>query len=547
MIQNLIDRYRMTKLDQLDWITRNRLLMKDAIQEISKNELTPSNKDKQLKILFWGVMPWERGGVEHMLATAMRARGHKVFGAQCSGEMSACSMESILYPRPDCKTCTQRHGRLLDIWGLNAHYQGTNQYLSPIEHQQICDLVDGMNDDDLVHFQHEGLPIGLLAKNDLAQYFFKLVDLKDPEVKTYYRRAIKGVSQFATAARKALEAIKPDRAVVTSGRTVAFTAFYQLCRQLNIPITTWDESIGGLGAFIFAKNSYAVNYDKPEAWAKIAKEPLTDEELQFNHQFFKNTAKGQFGRHTYYNNPIEDHQEILTRLKLRPDLPLTVLLTNLTWDTSALGKDVAFDSMIDWLTESIEFFKEHPERQLVIRTHPGEGHLAAYAKGCESVGDILKHKYPVLPPNIAVVAGKEEISSHQLAEMATTIGVYTTSVGLEMAMRGRRVLVCGLSHYRGKGFTVDVVDKADYFMEILNQGQVNLDISEAQMNLAHKYAYFFIVRTEVYLDEFNIQDRHQYRIENPKAFLAGESKRWDELCRNVEEMGDYVDCTGYVV
>ena len=542
MIKNLLDRYRMTKLDQLDWITRNRLIMKDVIQ-LEQGKKDGSKHPQSLKILCWGVMPWERGGVEHMLATALRARGHQVFGAQCSGGMSACSMESILYPRPDCETCTQRHRRLLDIWGLNGLYQGTSQYLSKKDQQEISELVESLPEGELVEFQFEGLPVGLLAKNDLAQYFFKLVDLGDPEVKTYYRRALKGLCQFASAARKALDTIKPDRAIVTSGRTVAFTAFYQLCRQRNIPITTWDESIGGLGAFIFAKNSYAVDYDKPEAWAKISKEALTDEELQFNHQFFKNTAKGQFGRHRYYDNPIEDHQEILSHLGLRSEVPITVLLTNLTWDTSALGKDIAFESMIHWLVESIEFFSHHADRQLVIRTHPGEGHLATYARGCESVESILRHHFPQLPKNIVIVSGKEEISSHQLAEMATTIGVYTTSVGLEMAMRGRKVLVCGKSHYRGKGFTVDIGSKEEYFQEILSQE--TLEISEAQMRLAHKYAYFFIVRTEVYLDEFNIEDRHQYRIDNPKAFLAGESQRWDELCRNVEEMGDYVDCTGY--
>jgi disulfide oxidoreductase YuzD len=211
-----------------------------------------------------------------------------------------------------------------------------------------------------------------------------------------------------------------------------------------------------------------------------------------------------------------------------------------------LGKNIVYDDMIHWLKDSIEFFMNQPEKQLVVRTHPGEGHLAAYASGCESVAELLNRQYPNLPNNIKIVSGKEEISSHQLAEMAKTIVVYTTSVGLEMALRGRRVLVVGKSHYRNKGFTVDLETKDEYYKEIMNQDQNDSKTSEEQIKLANKYAYYFIVRTETYLDEFNIEDRHQYQIIDPEHFLPGKSVRWDNLCNNLENQGDYVDCTGYI-
>jgi len=40
--------------------------------------------------------------------------------------------------------------------------------------------------------------------------------------------------------------------------------------------------------------------------------------------------------------------------------------------------------------------------------------------------------------------------------------VYTTTVGLEMAMSGLPVIVVGQTHYRGKGFSIDPENWEDY-------------------------------------------------------------------------------------
>ena len=44
---------------------------------------------------------------------------------------------------------------------------------------------------------------------------------------------------------------------------------------------------------------------------------------------------------------------------------------------------------------------------------------------------------------------------HDLVETAGLGLVYTTTVGLEMAMSGVPVIVIGQTHYRGKGFSLD--------------------------------------------------------------------------------------------
>ena len=71
--------------------------------------------------------------------------------------------------------------------------------------------------------------------------------------------------------------------------------------------------------------------------------------------------------------------------------------------------------------------------------------------------------------------------------------VYTTTVGLEMAMRGLPVIVSGQTHYRGCGFTLDPDSWVKYYKTI---GRLLLDpqlyrLSRLQIELAWQYAYRF--------------------------------------------------------
>ncbi len=535
----------MGRLEQLDWITRNRLLMKSTLPKLEQSHRDWRDKPKRLKVVFWSPTSWERGGLDHMFATALRARGHEVVGMRCGGGMSACSMESVLFARPSCQYCQDRSQRQLDIWGLKDFYRS----LAPSDslRSNLKVKIEHLSPEALGNFEHLGLPVGALAKSDLPSYFMRLVDENDDDVLKIWRNTTLGLAEHLQVAADFLDREQPDRACLTSGRTTSHSGFYQLCRQRGIPVVTWDEAVGGLGSFIFALNDHAVNYHKPRAWEQLAQQALSEDEDHFVQYYFSKSSRGQFGRHTYYRSPITEKEAICRQLELDPSKPITVLLTNLTWDTSALDKAVFFESMIDWLLQTIEFYWERNHEALVIRTHPAEGHLEDYARGKESVARVLGRHYPKLPPHIKVISGHEEINSHVLCDMSTAIVVFTTTVGLEMAVKGRRVMSVGKSHYRAKGFTTDVESREAYFDMLADpQFRKSLFIDEKQVALAKKYAYYFILRTEAYLDEFDQRDRHSYKLPDPEAFLPGHSKRWDRLCESLEELQDFVDCTDFI-
>jgi capsule polysaccharide export protein KpsC/LpsZ len=159
-------------------------------------------------------------------------------------------------------------------------------------------------------------------------------------------------------------------------------------------------------------------------------------------------------------------------------------------DSLTLGRQVFSQNMTEWLQSTIRTFASRPDAQLVVRVHPGE----RYTKG-PSVADVIQQTIPELPENIRIVAASDPLNTYDLIEIADLGLVYTTTVGMEMAMSGVPVIVSGQTHYRGKGFTLDP-DSWDEYADLLGQvstqtGPARLDRSQVQLAWQYAYRFFF--------------------------------------------------------
>ena len=138
---------------------------------------------------------------------------------------------------------------------------------------------------------------------------------------------------------------------------------------------------------------------------------------------------------------------------------LVTLFSNLTWDSAVIGQGLAFEGIAEWVTATVEFFADRPDDQLVIRVHPAEVKLPG-KQTREPLEPILRRRFPELPPNVRLVPADDPESSYPLMAASDAVLVFTSTTGLEAAVRGRPVIVAGRTHYRERGFTVDVEDRA---------------------------------------------------------------------------------------
>ncbi len=199
--------------------------------------------------------------------------------------------------------------------------------------------------------------------------------------------------------------------------------------------------------------------------------------------------------------------------KLRAQLglnerPLVLISTNVIGDSLTLGRQAFTTGMTEWLERTLDYFATKSEIQVVIRVHPGE----ILTRGT-SVVDIVKKRLPELPAHMHLVGPREKINTYDIMQLTDLGMVYTTTVGMEMAMHGIPVLVTGLTHYRGRGFTKDPASWDEYFglLEKILKEPKKYRLSQAKIDLAWRYAYYFF-------------------FEFPRPFPWHLVRVWDDYC-----------------
>jgi len=157
-------------------------------------------------------------------------------------------------------------------------------------------------------------------------------------------------------------------------------------------------------------------------------------------------------------------------------------------DSLTLGRQVFSKTMTEWISRTVQYFLGRPDVQLVIRVHPGE----VLTRG-QSMVDVVRQVAPRLPEHIKLIKPKDKINTYDIVDVADLGLVYTTTVGMEMAMVGLPVLVAGDTHYRGRGFTYDTDSWVAYFKllgQIIEKPE-NFRLSRQQVETAWQYAYHF--------------------------------------------------------
>jgi hypothetical protein len=185
--------------------------------------------------------------------------------------------------------------------------------------------------------------------------------------------------------------------------------------------------------------------------------------------------------------------------------------------------------MEEWISRTVQYFAGRPDVQLVIRVHPGE--VLVHGTSMMDVVHQLLHR---LPEHIRLIGPKDKVNTYDLMEVADLGLVYTTTVGMEMAMMGVPVIVSGQTHYRAHGFTYDPDSWVTYF-KLLGQMLDNpklYQLSHAQIERALEYVYGFFFDFPRPFPWHLVRMWEDYKTRPLSAVLSPEGKEhWDATFR----------------
>ena len=417
---------------------------------------------------------------EALIGRSLKLSGAEVAHVTCGGGLPICDRVNTWEGPPmPCSSCTnyvnsslKAHGAKFSL--LSDQWGSTN-----------WPELDNMNLEDLKSVSYRGLPLGSLVEIPVKWFLLGETLEKDPLATSTYRMFLKSARAITDAAESAIDSFLPTQVLLLNGLFLFESIIWEICRSKNISVVTYERAFI-IDTFVFARDDAAGFYKMNDVWKSWSTQKLSlDEESRLD-QYLGDRQLGLRTSDDYWTN-VKAGKIRRTRSGRR-----AVLFTNLVWDSAVLGQDVAFESIVDWVVAAIEEFRDRPNDELIIRIHPAETKLSG-RESREGIEEEVRNRLTSLPENLIVIPSTDPTSSYDLMREADFGLVYSSTTGLEMVLTGKPVVVAAQTHYRDKGFTIDIDSNKDFSHAIEQLCQDPLAFTPNQQ-LVRRYAYLFFFR-----------------------------------------------------
>jgi hypothetical protein len=512
----------------LDRAYESNALALDSLTRLGRDLATDSQSRSPIieagtRVLVVSLRGWStHNAYELTIAHALHMRGAQVALLTCGGGMPACELgwARHAHPRP-CDRCAWltdkvlasaalEHYRLSEYlpWGSDARDAPARPSGRPGESARDASLVS----------------VAWLLK---ATRWEQIPD--GPEVARDFAVAAEGVE---SAAEQVFDKFEPNIVFLLNGLFGAECTIRGLALRRGVRAPTYEIAPRG-GALVFSQDTPAPDYDVDRLWTAVRERPLSTSQRSQTIDLLEDRARGVGAHESYYERPEDDPDELRRLLELSGRERLVSLFTNVTWDSATIGHDIGFASMFDWIEQAVRLAAER-ELVLVIRIHPAEGRWGTR----EAVQETIVSRLGEIPANVRFISAGEALSSYALLAISDLLLTYTTTVGLEAAARGKQVAVAGETHYRGRGFTVDISSPSE-LAHALDRAPTELPANSVE--LAMRYAHMFFFRAMIPFPLIEAQDGKVRRFpQSAAALLPGADPHLDWICERIldgEEFG----------
>ena len=453
--------------------------------------------------------------VESVLAVALTLRGANVEILLCDQFLPACQLTKIQKISPSELTFhgQQRLCNLCFKSGLTIYSDlklpilRYSHFVNSSHRDRAEKISRAVKFNDLKNYRFNGCAVGEHALAGCLRYYargdLKTEDYGEPILRKYLNAAILSVM----AMENILSNKKYDVVCFHHGIYVPQGLIGEMCRKKGIRVVNWNPAYRK-NCFIFShKDSYhhTMISEPTSAWKNIPWSVHSEKKID---KYLKNRWKGTYDWIWFHKTPKLKLSDISKESGIDFNKHSIGMLTNVMWDAQLHYPSNAFSNMLDWVIQTINYFKKRQDLQLIIRVHPAE--ITGAIPSRQLLTDEIKILFPKLPKNVYIIPPGSHISTYALMQQCDSILIYNTKTGIELSSMGLPVIVAGEAWIRGKGFSIDVNSPSDYF-KLLNRLPLQKKLSETQLLLAKKYAFHFFFRRMIALPF----------ITNPKRFEFG--------------------------
>jgi hypothetical protein len=480
--------------------------------------------------------------LESLLAVALTLRGAQVHVLLCDKELAACmntkfrkvtpdSIADGTFREPLCDVCVRRGSAFSEI-GLPIHPY--SEHLTPVDREEIRDIARSVSADQVPDYRYEGLAVGEHAYAGCLRYY-STANLEgqhrsDEVLERYFEAALATTKvMLGLTSRYDFAA-----ACFHHGIYVPQGLVGEVCRSRSVRVSTWNTAYRER-CFVFSHDDtyHHTLLDEPvSTWKDMNFTERHDRQIT---DYLKSRWLGSQDWIYFHDTPDDSLERLVQETGIDPDKPIIGMLTNVMWDAQLHYRQNAFPDMLEWILATVEYFRQRPDLQLLIRVHPAEVHGIQASR--QLVVDELERACSELPGNVFVIPPESNINTYAAMLRCNCVLIYGTKTGVELTSMRIPVIVAGEAWIRNKGLTIDVASREEYRAVLESLPLAESRLTEEQAREARKYAYHFFMRRMIPVTSITpTPDKKipfEVSIGSLKELLPGVDEGLDLICDGI--------------
>ena len=432
------------------------------------------------------------GRWEMTILQSLKLRGAEVEYVLCDGLYTDCDQFwGAVAPRPQnaCSMCQMQVVNLVHQMGMDFHWLG--RYLQTDEQREAKRWAESLADEELLSAAYGDWQIAQWVRTSVQSHFrSNQIDISRAPVAKVMRSYLYSGLVACFALDRLLDEQAPDVFLLFNGRQSSTRVALELAKSKGIRTVVHERGPRNETLRMVENETVASLEPFRQVWRDWGEIPLTAEELETAVSFMAGREHGKDLSWTQFTSSVQPVDEVRAKLGLRADRPVWTLFTS-SDDEVAGEADWAspFPTQRDWIARTIEYARANPQIDLVVRVHPNTGSKKSTGANRKQLEE-MRALAESLPPNARMIDPEDEISSYTLMDLSSVGLVWVSTVGLEMACKGKSVVVAAGNQVKNTPFVTTVLDADSYEKTIAPLLSLAPDAVSADVRrLALRFAY----------------------------------------------------------
>jgi hypothetical protein len=471
---------------------------------------------------------------EETIAKACQVRGASVEYLLCDG-LPECDQHwesKANAPRPAdlCQGC--KAAAKSSLVKLDFRYQWLAAFVSDVEKTAAFAWAQSVPPAELSNAAFKGTPIGKWVLSSVVSYFRRYPpDLSNEHVVSVYRGFLVSGAIVATGLGNYLSANSIDAAILFNGRQSITRVALEIFQEHGIRVLTHERAEYQRGHINVKPNAHCMSPEPFVAlWSMWGQVPLNRKALD---AVFKWLMQRRYGTNLAwipFNKTFTHDSTLRKSMNLSQDKHLWALFTSssdeVAGDPLMQGP---YESQIDWVRDVVQWVGLRDDVQLVIKVHPNLGGNDYIGRAVDEIR-VYEDLRMALPDNVRIVMPDDSVNAYSLAEDAEVGLTFGSTIGLEMAMMGKPVLLASKGLY-GNGSKILTVNSRESLPAMLEQCLHAKPDREIQRE-AFRLAYYYIFAFELPFSAVRVLDLYEAALNytNQDDLAAGKDDSLDRIC-----------------